>query len=282
MNNLIEFFKKNFHYFLFAILLVLSFVMMGKSMAYSKYKFAKLCQNAIGPIQKNWAEMMHRFSLGEENDHLTQQNIELMREHDNMFVWKEDTTLTMMSNTDSLHTKSMRLYDYTYAHVIFKTTDQAFNYLIIDKGSEDGISRDMAVTCPQGVVGVVSDVSEHFSSIIPILHPDSRISATVSPINQVGTVVWEGNNPQVAYLENIPQHLEINIGDSVLTSGFSNIFPKGLLIGTVKEVATGKNASFLTIKVKLAADFNRLNTVYLIENLYKSEIDNLKANFKNE
>lgn len=282
MNNLIEFFKKNFHYFLFAILLVLSFVMMGKSMAYSKYKFAKLCQNTIGPIQKNWAEMMHRFSLGEENDHLTQQNIELMREHDNMFVWKEDTTLTMMSNTDSLHTKSMRLYDYTYAHVIFKTTDQAFNYLIIDKGSEDGISRDMAVTCPQGVVGVVSDVSEHFSSIIPILHPDSRISATVSPINQVGTVVWEGNNPQVAYLENIPQHLEINIGDSVLTSGFSNIFPKGLLIGTVKEVATGKNASFLTIKVKLAADFNRLNTVYLIENLYKSEIDNLKANFKNE
>lgn len=282
MNNLIEFFKKNFHYFLFAILLVLSFVMMGKSMAYSKYKFAKLCQNTIGPIQKNWAEMMHRFSLGEENDHLTQQNIELMREHDNMFVWKEDTTLTMMSNTDSLHPKSMRLYDYTYAHVIFKTTDQAFNYLIIDKGSEDGISRDMAVTCPQGVVGVVSDVSEHFSSIIPILHPDLRISATVSPINQVGTVVWEGNNPQVAYLENIPQHLEINIGDSVLTSGFSNIFPKGLLIGTVKEVATGKNASFLTIKVKLAADFNRLNTVYLIENLYKSEIDNLKANFKNE
>lgn len=282
MNNLIEFFKKNFHYFLLAILLVLSFVMMGKSMAYSKYKFAKLCQNTIGPIQKNWAEMMHRFSLGEENDHLTQQNIELMREHDNMFVWKEDTTLTMMSNTDSLHPKSMRLYDYTYAHVIFKTTDQAFNYLIIDKGSEDGISRDMAVICPQGVVGVVSDVSEHFSSIIPILHPDSRISATVSPINQVGTVVWEGNNPQVAYLENIPQHLEINIGDSVLTSGFSNIFPKGLLIGTVKEVATGKNASFLTIKVKLAADFNRLNTVYLIENLYKSEIDNLKANFKNE
>ena len=282
MNNLIEFFKKNFHYFLLAILLVLSLVMMGKSMAYSKYKFAKACQNTIGPIQKNWAEMIHRFSLGKENDNLTQQNIALMREHESMFIYKNDSTLSMMSKTDSLHPRSMRLYDYSYAHVIFKTTDQAFNYLIIDKGSADGVSRDMAVTCPQGVVGVVSDVSEHFSSIIPILHPDSRISATVSPINQVGTVVWEGTNPQVAYLENIPQHLEINIGDSVLTSGFSNIFPKGLLIGTVKEVAVGKNASFLTIKVRLAADFNKLNTVYLIENLYKSEIDTLKANFKNE
>ena len=251
-------------------------------MAYSKYKFAKACQNTIGPIQKNWAEMIHRFSLGKENDNLTQQNIALMREHESMFIYKNDSTLSMMSKTDSLHPRSMRLYDYSYAHVIFKTTDQAFNYLIIDKGSADGVSRDMAVTCPQGVVGVVSDVSEHFSSIIPILHPDSRISATVSPINQVGTVVWEGTNPQVAYLENIPQHLEINIGDSVLTSGFSNIFPKGLLIGTVKEVAVGKNASFLTIKVRLAADFNKLNTVYLIENLYKSEIDTLKANFKNE
>ncbi len=282
MNNLIEFFKKNFHYFLLAILLVVSIIMMGKSMSYSKYKFARICQNTIGPIQKNWAEMIHKFSLGQENDLLTQQNIALMRENENMFIYKNDTVISMMSKTDSLHPRSMRLYDYTYAHVIYKTTDQAFNYLIIDKGSKDGISRDMAVTCPQGVVGVINDVSDHFSSIIPILHPDSRISATVSPINQVGTVVWEGPNPQVAYLENIPQHLEINIGDSVLTSGFSNIFPKGLLIGTVKEVSVGKNASFLTIKVKLATNFNKLNTVYLIENLHKAEIDSLKANFKNE
>lgn len=282
MNNLIEFFKKNFHYFLLAILLVVSIIMMGKSMSYSKYKFARMCQNTIGPIQKNWAEMIHKFSLGQENDLLTQQNIALMREHENMFIYKNDTVISMMSKTDSLHPRSMRLYDYTYAHVIYKTTNQAFNYLIIDKGSQDGISRDMAVTCPQGVVGVISDVSDHFSSIIPILHPDSRISATVSPINQVGTVVWEGPNPQVAYLENIPQHLEINIGDSVLTSGFSNIFPKGLLIGTVKEVSVGKNASFLTIKVKLATNFNKLSTVYLIENLHKAEIDSLKANFKNE
>ncbi len=282
MNNLIEFFKKNFHYFLLAVLLVVSLVMMGKSMAYSKYKFARGCQNVVGPIQKSWSEMIHRFRLGKENDALTQQNIALMRERDNLFIQKEDTTLTMMSVADSLHPKRTRLYDYTYAHVIFKTTDQAFNYLIIDKGSGDGICRDMAVTCPQGVVGVVSDVSERFASIIPILHPDSRISATVSPINQVGTVVWEGTDPQVAFLENIPQHLEISVGDSVLTSGFSNIFPKGLLIGTVKEVSVGKNASFLTIKVRLAADFNKLHTVYLIENLYKSEIDSLKANFKNE
>lgn len=282
MSNLIEFFKNNFHYFLLAVLLVLSILMLGKSMYYSSYKLARISQSVTGPIQKNWSEMMHTFSLGQENEDLVQQNIALMREHDNMFIVKEDTTLTMMSEKDSVHTQRTRLYDYSYAHVIFKTTDQAYNYIIVDKGSKDGIDKDMAVTSPSGVVGVVSDVSDHFAAVIPILHPDSRISAVVSPINQVGTVVWEGSDPRVAFLENIPQHLEINIGDSVLTSGFSNIFPKGLLIGTVKEVMVGNNASFLTIKIRLATNFNQLSLVYLIENQYKKEIDSLKTGFKTE
>lgn len=282
MNNLIEFIKKNFHYFLFAVLLVLSLSMIGKSMAYSSYKFARICQSITGPIQKNWSNMVHKFSLGQENEELVQQNIALMRDHDNMFIIRDDTLITQMSGEDSLHTTRTRMFDYTYAHIIYRTTNQAYNYLIVDKGANDGIARDMAVTSPAGVVGVVGEVSENFSSIIPILHPDSRISAIVSSINQVGTVVWEGNDPRVAYLENIPQHLEINIGDSVITSGYSNIFPKGLLVGTVKEVSMGNNASFLTIKIKLATNFNKVNTVYLIENKYKSEIDSLKADFKTE
>ena len=282
MNNLIDFIKRNFHFFLFAVLLVLSFVMLGTSMEYSRYKFALVCQNMVGPIQKSWAEKMRLFQLGTENEELTRQNIALLREHNNMFIQKNDTVMTKMSETDSLHTTSVRLYDYSYAHVIYKTTDQAFNYMILEKGSKDGVRRDMAVTGPAGVVGVVSDVSPNFASVIPVLHPDSRISAIISPINQVGTVIWEGVNPAEASLENIPQHLNIHIGDSVLTSGYSNIFPQGLLIGTVKEVKVGKNASFLTIKVRLATDFKRLQTVYLIENLYKTEIDTLKQAFKTE
>lgn len=282
MNNLIEFIKKNFHYFLFAVLLVISLLMLGNSLSYSSYKYARIFQNFTGPIQKNWSNLVHSFSLGQENEALIQQNLALLREHENMFIEKTDTLLTQMSEIDSLHTTSVRLFDYTYAHVIYRTTNQAFNYLIIDKGAKDGIAKDMAVSSPSGVVGVVSDVSDNFSAVIPILHPDSRISAVVSSINQVGTVVWEGKDPRVASLENIPQHLEINIGDSIFTSGYSNIFPKRLLIGTVKEVSVGHNASFLNIKVKLAADFNKINTVYLIENQYKSELDSLKAGFKTE
>ncbi|MBR3557271.1 MAG: rod shape-determining protein MreC [Bacteroidales bacterium] len=282
MNNLIEFFKKAFHIIVLAVLLILSIVMLGKSLSFNGYRLARATQSVVGPIQKSGAGMIHRFRLGPENEALVKQNIELLRERENMFIEKVDTTLTAMSRPDSLNRQQVRLYDYTYAHVIFRTTDRAFNYMIVDKGEKDGVTRDMAVLSPEGVAGVVTDVSSHFATVRPILHPESRISAVVTPANQNGTVIWEDNDPRVAYLEAIPQHSEINIGDSVFTNGYSNIFPKGLFIGTVKEVQVGNNASFLTIKVNLATHYTDIYTVYLVENLYKSELDTLKANFKDE
>ena len=282
MNNLIEFFKKAFHIIVLAVLLILSIVMLGTSLSFNEHSLARGVQSIVGPIQKSGAGMIHRFRLGPENEELVKQNIELMRERENMYIEKDDTTLTEMSQPDSLHRERIRMYDYTYAHVIFRTVDRAFNYMIVDKGAKDGICRDMAVLSPSGVAGVVTDVSSNFATVRPILHPESRISAVVIPANQNGTVIWEGDDPRVAYLEAIPQHSEINIGDSVFTNGYSNIFPKGLLIGTVKEVQVGNNASFLTIKVKLATKYTDIYTVYLVENLFKSELDTLKANFKDE
>ncbi len=282
MNNLIEFFKKAFHIIVLAVLLILSIVMLGTSLSFNEHSLARGVQSIVGPIQKSGAGMIHRFRLGPENEELVKQNIELMRERENMYIEKDDTTLTEMSQPDSLHSERIRMYDYTYAHVIFRTVDRAFNYMIVDKGAKDGICRDMAVLSPSGVAGVVTDVSSNFATVRPILHPESRISAVVTPANQNGTVIWEGDDPRVAYLEAIPQHSEINIGDSVFTNGYSNIFPKGLLIGTVKEVQVGNNASFLTIKVKLATKYTDIYTVYLVENLFKSELDTLKANFKDE
>lgn len=282
MNNLIEFFKKAFHIIVLAVLLILSIVMLGKSLAFSEHSISRLVQGIVGPIQKSSSSMIHRFNLGPENEALVQQNIALMRELDNVYIEKVDTQMTAMSDVDSVNRKRVRLYDYTFAHVIFRTTDRAFNYMIIDKGKNDGIVRDMAVLSPEGVAGVITDVSKNFATVRPILHPESRISAVVLPAKQNGTVVWADNDPRVAYLEDIPQHSEINIGDSVFTNGFSNIFPANLFIGTVKEVQIGNNASFLTIKINLATHYSDIYTVYLIENLFKSEIDTLKANFKDE
>jgi rod shape-determining protein MreC len=196
-----------------------------------------------------------------------------------MFIFSEDTVYSVFSGENK---NKRRMYDITTAHVVFNTTHKLNNYIIIDKGKKEGVTYDMAVLSPNGVVGVVSDVSENFSTVISLLNPNSRVNARIIPINQIGTVVWIDADPTVAQVIDIPQHLMVAVGDSVVTSGHSSVYPKDILIGTVIEKYDNPNNTFLTIKIKLAADFRNLHNVYLISNLYKSEIDSLKTKFKNE
>lgn len=174
------------------------------------------------------------------------------------------------------------MYDLSTAHVIFNTINKTHNYIILDKGKKDGVVPDMAVLSPNGVAGVVSDVSDHFSTVMSVLNPDFRVSARIIPINQIGTVVWVDDDPTIAQVVDIPQHLMVAVGDSVVTSGYSDVFPKDLMIGTVIEKYDNPNNTFLTIKIRLSTDFRNLHSVYLISNLYKPELDSLKSKFKNE
>ncbi|HPE39734.1 MAG TPA: rod shape-determining protein MreC [Bacteroidales bacterium] len=241
-------------------------------------------QTITGPVHKKWNKFLRHFEYAKENEYLVTQNLSFLRNQDNVFIKNDDTIYTkIISDTNAYGNKIVkRMYDYFSAHVIYNSTRNKHNYIIIDKGSLDGVQRDMAVLSAQGVVGVVNEVSKNFSSIIPLLNPNSRTSAKIKPINQIGTVVWEDNDPEMGYLVDIPQHLSVKIGDSIFTSGYSNVFPADILIGTVAKKEDNAKNTFLTIKVKYATNFNNINTVYLVSNLYKTEIDSLKQNFKNE
>ncbi len=280
MNNLVEFIKKYFHYLLFIILQITSIILIYNNINYPRFVIAKISKTITTPFNSGWNNLTRHLNLNKENEYLMQQNIKLMRETKNNFIFQQDSLFTVDSIND--RSKKIRLYDYTYANVIYNTTNKKHNYLILDKGSNDGITIDMAVLSAQGVVGVVNDVSTNFCTVMSLLHPDTRISAKVMPINQIGTVIWEENNPEYAYLNDIPQHLKVNVGDSVFTSGFSNVFPENILIGIVKEKNSNPKNSFLSIKIKLATKFNNINRVYLVTNLYKQELDSLKSNLKNE
>lgn len=284
MNTLREFFNKFFHVIVFVALLVTSIVLIYNSMNYQRFVLATTTQSITGPINKSWSKVLRHFQFSEENENLMQQNLQLLRDKPNIFIYSEDSLYSFSVSDTNKYGKKVekRMYDYFTAHVIYNTTNKKHNYIIIDKGLKDGVTTDMAVLSAQGVVGVVNDVSENFSSIIPLLNPNSRISAKIMPINQIGTVVWEDNDPELGYLVDIPQHLTVNIGDSVFTSGFSNVFPANILIGTVVNKYDNAKNTFLTIKVKFSTNFNNINSVYLVKNLYKSELDSLKKNFKNE
>lgn len=204
-----------------------------------------------------------------------------MQQNGNNFYELDDSTYTVMSN-DSIVRRRKQLYDYTTATVIYSSTNKKHNYLLIDKGIRDSIYPDMGVISPYGVVGVVNEVSENFASVISLLHPMSRISAKILPANQIGAIVWEGGDPNYGYLLDIPIHMEVNIGDSIYTSGFSNVFPKEILIGTVAEKKEQAQSTFQNIKVRFSVPFNKVDNVYLVKNLYKTELDTLKKHFENE
>lgn len=285
MNALRDFLIKYFHVFVFVVLLVLSIVLMYNSMHYQKMIFHNATQSITGPINQRWSKLLRHFQLANENEQLVAENLKLLREKENMFLYSLDTVYTY-SIKDTNHYGKMvekRMYDYFSANVVFKTTHKKHNYIIIDKGYNDGVTSDMAVLSLQGaVVGVVKEVSANFSSIIPLINPNSRTSAKVVPINQIGTVVWEDNEPDIGNLIDIPQHLIVNVGDSIFTSGYSSVFPPNLLIGKVVDKYDNEKNTFLTIKVQFATDFRTINSLFLIKNIYRSEIDSLKTSFPNE
>ena len=253
-------------------------------MNYPGFAIARATKVLITPINRMCYSVIRHFNYSKENQYLTEQNLALMNAQEGNFLISNDSVTPVEGNyTDSLgRTKRVRLYEYTSANVIYNTIHKKNNYLMIDKGSDDGIEPDMSVLSAEGVVGVVSEVSRHFATVISLLHPDCQISAKVQPANQLGTITWRYGDPQSVYLEDIPEHLNINEGDSVLTSGYSNIFPSGILVGTVSEKSKNPTASFLTLKVKLSTDFNHINTVYVIRNLYREELETLKSNMKED
>ena len=279
MNNLRELIRRYFHLLVFLILQIFAIVLIYKNSNYQHFVISTTMQNITGPVQ-NFANLFYKqFRYSSENEYLIQQNIELLREKDNMFIFSEDLVYSVFLGEGK---NKRRMYEYTSAHVVFSTINKTNNYIIIDKGKNEGITPDMAVLSPNGVVGVVSDVSNNFSTVIPLLNPNSRVSAKIIPINQIGTVVWVDNDPSIAQVTDIPQHLMVSVGDSVITSGYSDVYPKDILLGTVIEKFDNPNNSFLTIKIRLATDFRNLHNVYLVSNLYKPELDSLKSKHKNE
>lgn len=280
MNNLIDFFKRNFHILLFMLLQVICFVLIYNNISYSRFKIGHAARAMTYPIHKSLGNIHAYFNLKTENQNLVEQNLEFLREEERNFMWISDSLYREERKNDK--GKEIRLFDYTSANVVYNTTNMKYNYLILDKGTLNNITIDMGVFSPQGVVGVINDVSDRFATVMSVLHPDTRISARLMPTNQLGTVVWEDIDRETLSLHDIPQHIPVNVGDSVFTSGFSNVYPRDILIGTVKETTQNTNNSFLTIKLELATDMNKISNVYVVKNLYKSELDQLKDNFKHE
>jgi len=150
------------------------------------------------------------------------------------------------------------------------------NHLTINKGRRDSIKVDMGVINEDGIVGIIKSTSDKYALAISLLNSQTRISARIKNSNYFGNLLWEGKDPRLMTLESIPRYAEITVGDTVVTSGYSTIFPQGLDIGTIESFELKKGTSNLDVEVKLSADMTNLSTVYVIENKDKDEIKALE------
>ena len=167
---------------------------------------------------------------------------------------------------------------YIPAMVINNSIAKRNNYLTLDKGTKHGVEKGMGVVTSSGVVGIIKDVSEHFSSVLSILHGKSKTSVVLQHSHYFGSLEWNGGNYQNAVVNDIPSHVQLNIGDTIISSGYSSIYPADIPIGTISRINTKSNKNFHQIDIQFLEDFKQLKYVYITEGALSIEVQELENN----
>lgn len=216
------------------------------------------------------------INLRTTNDALSRQNASLRTIVPDVFYI--DSVLKQL-NVDSIHKQQ---YTFMAANVVNNSINRRNNYLTLNKGSLQGIHPEMGVVSAEGIVGIVKDVSEHYCSVLSFLHKDCKISARFKKNGYIGSMVWDGTDPTHGSLNDIAKHVKIGLGDTIITSSFSAIFPEGIMIGTVDKVDPNSGDNFQEIEVKLSTSFANLTYVYIVSNLFKEEQRKLEESQPND
>ncbi len=259
------------------VYVALSCMLLFNSDPYRHHLWLTSASTVSGAIYKVGHNITSFFSLREVNDDLNRRNAVLEAEVQNL---KEQlATMRLAAFTDTMPTPdSVAHFNFIVANVINNSIHHPSNYLTVDKGSNDGIKPEMGVIDHSGVVGTVSAVGPRFSRVISLLNPSFRLSCKIKNSENFGSLVWDGNDPSEALLEELPRHTVFHPGDTVVTSGFSAVFPAGLPVGTIMPDNRNHKENFFTLRVKLFADFSRLSNVQIVVNNHHDELVSVEAN----
>ena len=265
MRNLFAFLTRHNHWFVFLALEVISVILLFQYNSYQASVWFSSANEVAGKVYEanSWVETF--FSLRQVNKELTQRNLELEQQ---MVAMQELLTRAKHDSTDVARTQKQALEGFKLypARVVSNSLDKKDNFITIDKGWADGVKKDMGVACGSGVVGVVYLVSRNYSVVIPILNSHSNISCMIKGRGYFGYLHWNGGDPGIAYVDDVPRHARFKLGMNVVKSGYSSIFPPGVLVGKILHVFNSPNGLSYRLQVKLATDFGRLRDVCVIDN----------------
>lgn len=264
MRNLLDFLSKYSFFFLFLILEVICFILIYNNNYYQRSRIISTTSGLSGNARAAFDDIASYLNLKKANQQLADENA-FLRSQQKIQVKSLDTLYRFTENAP---------FNYISAKVISSTIQKRNNFFMLDKGREDGIKKDMGVITSDGIVGIIIDVSRHFSSGISVLHKDTRISGRIKKNRHLVNVSWNGVNYRMGTLEDIPTHVDLRRGDTILTSGNSHIFPEGIMIGTVDRVY-GAEQLFKKAKVVFSVDYNHLYYAYVIDNENYEELKQL-------
>ena len=270
MKEIIKLILKYHFTIIFILLEIVSFSLIIRHNEYQRAIFSESASTLFGNVSSTITSIKDYFRLKEMNESLANENI-LLKNRLEEYELLRDTIIHGTVVQDSIP-----VYEYIGAKQVNATYNRTKNYITLNRGRKNGLQKEMAVCTPEGIVGLIQDLSDHFAVVIPLINVDSRISAKIKKNNYYGSLQWDGNDYAYSYLNDIPYHVEVNAGDTIVTSGLSKIYPEGIVVGYVESVDK-ETANFLKIKVKLAVDFKRINHVYVILNNKKNEQTSLEA-----
>ena len=256
--------SKFFTFFLFVILEIISFVLIINYNNKQRDIFLYSSNLFAGHINKKYANFVRYFKLKELNETLKKENAKLLEQSFN----NKSINDTRHAGTDTV---LMKEYTVIPATVCNKSIDKRTNRITLDKGTGAGIQKGMGVIDAHGIVGVVRKVNSDFASVIPLHNTLSRISVAVKNKGYFGILQWQPYDYRRTVLTSIPKHANVAEGDSIVTSGFSTIFPKGIFVGTVEKINLDKGSNYFNIIVKLNNDLALVDEVYVIKNNKKDK-----------
>ena len=263
MRNLLNFFLKYNYWFLFILLEVISFALLFRFNNYQGSAFFTSSNQVAGMVYEAANNVTGYFHLKSINDDLVQKNVELELQMERLRSALMELT-SDSTGLERMKSDALKGYDIYRANVINNSLTHVDNYITLDKGENDGIRSEMGVINGSGVVGIVYHTSANYSVVIPILNSKSSISCKIKRSDYFGFLKWDGGSSEYATVKDMPRHSLFSLGDTIVTSGHSAVFPGGIPIGTVEDMSDSHDGLSYLLKVKLFTDFGRLNDVRVI------------------
>ncbi|MBE0679044.1 MAG: rod shape-determining protein MreC [Bacteroidales bacterium] len=269
MRGLLNFLLRYKTLILFLILEAVTLFMISTSHNYHQTVFYGVARNISGFISDGLEKGAYYFRLRQVNEELLTENMMLRRQIESLTSATPGVFVPVRDSVSGIN------YTYLSARVINNSVNKQKNFITLNVGSLHGVTNGMGVASSTGVVGVVVGVSRHYSEVMSLLNTEFRLSASIERNDYYGSLAWDGTNYRYATLSEIPHHVSVNEGDTIVTSGYSAIFPAGLMVGALTG-EQNRGGDFVSLRVQLSADFKKLTNVYLIGNLTREERNNLE------